>query len=365
MSLSCGAVSRLFWSVCAGAALFVVGCGSSEEAASHGTSGSGGASSTGAGGAASTTSTGGQGQGSAGGVQQPKLGPPYPIVLAHGFFGFENFAGTDFLTYFYQVKEHLASEGELVYTPAVDPFNDSDFRGAQLVESIEAILAETGHEKVNIIGHSQGGLDARAVAAMRPDLVASVVTVATPHGGSPVADIVLELVSDPNAQEILAELIKIIGAPLYDKIGEETDVIKPLKLFSKPGIEEFNQKHPDQPGVFYASVGGRTDYKLHGPDCVADVELQFIKDYENTLDPVDTLMSVTEAAIDGGFGDPFPNDGLVRVVDSKRGEFWGCVPADHLDEVGQLFGDSAGSGNKWNYLQFYSGVVRELRQRGY
>ena len=56
----------------------------------------------------------------------PKLGPPYPIVLAHGFFGFEDFAGAGFLTYYYDVKEHLAQQGETqVFTPAVDPFNHS------------------------------------------------------------------------------------------------------------------------------------------------------------------------------------------------------------------------------------------------
>ena len=37
------------------------------------------------------------------------LGPPYPIVLAHGFFGFEQFAGVDFATYFYGVKDYLSS----------------------------------------------------------------------------------------------------------------------------------------------------------------------------------------------------------------------------------------------------------------
>src|SRR5258708_1748861 len=42
---------------------------------------------------ASSAGTGGQG----GGMVN---GPPYPFVLAHGFFGFEKFAGLDFETYY-------------------------------------------------------------------------------------------------------------------------------------------------------------------------------------------------------------------------------------------------------------------------
>ena len=128
------------------------------------------------------------------------LGPPYPVVLAHGFFGFDDFAGAGFLTYFYEVKDTLAERGEtLVFTPTVDPFNDSATRGEELLAQVEAILAETGHAKVNLIGHSQGGLDARYVAATRPDLVASVTTYATPNRGTPVADIATTTGPEPTS----------------------------------------------------------------------------------------------------------------------------------------------------------------------
>ena len=326
-----------------------------------GGSGSGASASTSAATGATTGATSGSGGGSLG-----KLGPPYPIVLAHGFFGFEDFAGGGFLTYFYGVKERLADEGEaLVFTPSVDPFNSSEYRGDQLIEYIEDILAETGHEKVNIIGHSQGGLDARAVAHKRPDLVASVVTVATPHHGSPVADVALQIVDDPLYQDALNELLKLIGAPLYDQIGNETDVFKPLYLFSQPGIADFNATHPDSPGVFYASITGRSDDELGGDACKPDVPQSFIKDWDLTTDPIDAALAVSDAIIDGGFGKSEPNDGLVRVKDARWGYFWGCIPADHLDQVGQLFGDGAGLGNEWAYFEFYSKLVARVRLQGF
>jgi triacylglycerol lipase len=304
---------------------------------------------------------GGGGQGG----DAPQKGPPYPVVLAHGFFGFNDFAGAGFLKYFYNVKKHLEDQGEIVETPAVDPFNDSDFRGEQLAERIEELLARTGAAKVNIIGHSQGGLDARAVAHNRPELVASVVTIGTPHYGSAVADVAVKLLADPNGGKLLDELAKIIGAPLYDEIGNETSVTKPLHLFSKSGIGEFNTKHPDAPGVFYASIGGRSSFHGLDSDCEGDIEVPFIKAADDERDPLDPLFSVTAVFLDGGIGKSYANDGLVGAKESRWGEFWGCVPGDHVDEVGQLFGDGPGFGNDWDHLRFYSDLVAYLRQRGF
>lgn len=357
--------ARVWGCATAVAAHLCVACGSSDEATSPASQGSvttdTGTGYTGTGGGHGTSTH--SDSGGSGGAEL--LGPPYPVVLAHGFFGFEKFAGQDFATYFYELKDHLAQvSGEEVYTPAVDPFNDSAFRGAQLVEAIEAIVAETGHGKVNIIGHSQGGLDARWVAHERPDLVASVVTIATPHGGTPVADIVLKLIADPAFESILDELTKAIGAPLYDQVGDETSVTKPLHLFSEEGIAEFNATVTDRPGVLYASIAGRSDMHEGGSPCAPDVEQPFIAAAAAERDPIDPLLAVTESILDGGLFQSLPNDGLVRVEHGKHGEFWGCIPADHLDEVGQLFGDGPGLGNDWDYKKFYVDLVAALRARG-
>lgn len=326
---------------------------------------------TGAGSAPSGLSTssaggaGGSGAGHTGGTGGAPLGPPYPIVLCHGFFGFEEFAGLDFATYFFGVKAELEARGELVYTPAVDPFNDSTYRGGQLIEHIEGILLETGHAKVNLIGHSQGGLDARVVAHDRPDLVASVVTVATPHLGTPIADIAIGVLDDPALADILAFLVDVVGAPLYDQVGDETDLIKPLELFSTPGITAFNAAYPDAQGVLYASITGRSDMHGGGAACNPGVPQAFITAFEDEKDPIDPLLSIPEAILDGGLLDPHPNDGLVRATDARWGEFWGCIPADHLDQVGHLFGDGPGLGNAWDHQAFYAALVAELRARGY
>jgi triacylglycerol lipase len=349
------------------------GCGGNGQTVGTGTGGTSPVVITGTGGNAGSSTSSSTGKGGGGatsssstGMGDPKLGPPYPIVLCHGFFGFDEFAGVQQLPYFYDVPERLAEDGEKeVFTPAVDPFNSSDFRAAQLATHIQDILDTTGREKVILIGHSQGGLDARAVASEHPELVAAVVTVATPHHGSPVADIALGLVDDPGAAGLLDALAKLLGGPLYDQVGDETSIAKALYLFTEPGSEEFNQSHPDQAGVYYASITGRTDYSLGGQDCAPDVDLPWVYALHTDKDPVDPFMSLTESMIDGGFGDNDPNDGLVRALDAKWGEFWGCVPADHMDEVGQLVGDSPGLLNGFDHEEMFADIVKELRKKGY
>jgi triacylglycerol lipase len=317
----------------------------------------------GAGGSIGATGVGAGGAGGDAGSGQVGSGPPYPFVLAHGFFGFQTFAGLNFETYFFNVKAHLAAQGEVVDTPAVDPFNDSETRGAELLVKVQAFVLQTGAAKVNIIGHSQGGLDARVVANMRPDLVASVITIATPHHGSPVGDVAMKLLADPNAQAIIDALTKLIGAPLYDTIGNSTSVTKALYLFSQPGITAFNQKHPDSPGVFYASLAGRSQLRGNEGDCKGDLGLPFVTAWYSTVDPLNTLFAPFALTLDGsGY---YVNDGLVRAKDAQWGQWWGCVPADHVDEIGQILGQSPGVGNNWKYLDLYSAIIATMRARGF
>jgi triacylglycerol lipase len=345
----------------------VAACGSTGANTSEGAGSTGSGVITGAGGAgggglmsttgATTSSTSGTGG------SMPVKGAPYPFVLAHGFFGFEQFAGLDFETYFYNVKAHLAAQGEIVDTPAVDPFNSSDYRGQQLLAKIEAFLKTTGASKVNIIGHSQGGLDARVVANLRPDLVASVVTISTPHHGSPVGDVAMKLLADPNAQQVIDELAQLLGGALYDTVGNKTSLTAALQLFSQPGITAFNQSHPDSPGIFYASIAGRSMLRLNGNDCDPDIVTPLVSGWGSTLDPINGLLGVMGLICQGT--DNAINDGLVRARDAKWGEYWGCLPADHLDEIGQLLGQDPGLGNNWKYLDFYTQLIAYMRQRGF
>ncbi|MCS6857600.1 MAG: alpha/beta fold hydrolase [Sandaracinaceae bacterium] len=286
-------------------------------------------------------------------------GPPYPIVLAHGFFGFNDFAGLGFIDYFWNVRSELIRAGERwVFTPAVDPFNDSEARGRELLRHIESILRETGAAKVNIIAHSQGGLDARVVAHLRPDLVASVTTISTPHRGTPVADAILEISDRRRLQDLIDAIVRLAAQPLWDAAGRETSLFRPIRLFSREGIAEFNARYPDAPGVRYHSIAGRSNRERARGLCDVPERPAFIRRFEEDLDPLEPLLLPALPFIDGF------HDGLVPVESAKHGVFLGCIPADHMDEIGHFFGDSPGSGNRFNHLLFYRELVAWLRSQG-
>jgi triacylglycerol lipase len=109
------------------------------------------------------------------------LGPPQPdpvssgapVLLVPGLF-----AGDDSL-------EHLASalddHGWAVWPSSIrSNVGCSGTMVRQLVTRIEAIAANHGG-RVALVGHSRGGLLARAAAQRRPDLVSGVVTLGSPH----------------------------------------------------------------------------------------------------------------------------------------------------------------------------------------
>ncbi len=294
------------------------------------------------------------------------LGPPYPIVLAHGFFGTDTFAGLDFATYFFGVKADLQAHGEaLVFTPAVEPFANSIVRGDQLLAHIKAIAAQTGHRKVVLIGHSQGGLDARRVATLRPDLVAAVVTFSTPHQGSTVADVALGLAPWPLAQSVVDALVSFAGVGVWKSMTGQSSVSKAVAQLTVEGMKAFNAQHPKMPGVAYYSLTGRSAHALAIAECQPDLPVPFIMKWNSATDPLDAAFWATQQVIDGGLLKSLPHDGLVRVLDARFGVFLGCVPADHLDEMGQVLGDKPGLLNPFDHKELYRELVQWLRQAGY
>lgn len=87
----------------------------------------------------------------------------YPIVLVHGLFGFDRLGP---LEYFHKIPEALRADGARVFVAQVSPGNSTEVRGEQLLSQVRQIMAMTGAQKVNIIGHSHGGPTARYVAGV-------------------------------------------------------------------------------------------------------------------------------------------------------------------------------------------------------
>ena len=285
----------------------------------------------------------------------PPPSGPYPIVLAHGLFGFSKLGPLD---YFYGISDALTAQGRKVYAPRVDAVQSAEVRGAQLVEAIEAARLDSGAAKVVVIGHSQGGLDARWAAAHDPDAVAAVITVATPNRGSPVADVALGILpgNSTAALDVLADFFGI------STDGSSTSFQGAMTSLTSDGTAMFNANTPDVPTIPYFSVAGRSALASH--DACAPAAEPFMATWDGDVDPLKAellpVAAILEAAV-------LPNtpvqDGLVTVDSAKWGTFLGCIPADHLDEVCQIAGQSPGIGNGFACLDFWRGLEQMLRAR--
>jgi triacylglycerol lipase len=250
----------------------------------------------------------------------------YPIVLAHGLSGFDELFGV--YDYWYGIPEAVRDGGAYVYVAATSPFNSSTQRGEQLLAQVQQVLAITGKAKVNLIGHSQGGIDVRYVAAVRPDLIASVTTVGSPHKGADLADFLRANVQNGSfTQTVVAYFANSLGMVLNLLTGHSNsqDAVAALDQLTTAGMASFNASYPQGVpttacGSGAASVGGVRYYSWSGTGILT-----------NALDVSDAAMGLTS------FFYSSANDGLV----SRCSSHLGTVIRDnyfynHLDEVNQV-----------------------------
>lgn len=206
--------------------------------------------------------------------------PRHPIVLVHGFLGFDPL-GTGRLSghYFRGIREHLEHLGCSVFLVNLPPTASVAVRATELARQVNAIEAD----RVNMVAHSMGGLDCRYALALLglAQKTASLITVGTPHRGTPIADLV-----DRGGVSVLS--------------GEG------LRDLTTSAAEEFNASVGDAESVFYGSFVGAS----------TSVQSFLSAGYEYLR------------RISG------PNDGIVPADSQRWGRILGEVDADHLAQVG-------------------------------
>lgn len=252
-----------------------------------------------------------------------KVTTRFPLVLLHGLFGTNSYLGV--LDYWHLIPTAFDTLGLEYRISTAGLIRNSEQRAKIIGPYLEGVLAETGARKLNLLGHSQGGLDARIAASSAGtglgDRIASITTVATPHLGIPID---------------LAGLLVLFG----------------IQDFTERAAADFNATYLDDPYVDYYSWGGRT--------CGA---LEFRCLLETGGEVVDPFLSVFYSLIKL---QGYENDGLVTVPSAHWGTYLGTIPADHMDEVGQI-ADPAGFGDvePFNHRQFYVDEVYRLIESGY
>ena len=109
---------------------------------------------------------------------------PLPVLLIHGYMADASV---------WKKWEDLLKKDNIPVFPIT--FSQSDDKcgsaaehAKELSSQIGDIKDKTGQNKVNIVGHSKGGLDARVYLANNTQDVANLIMIATPNAGSPLAE---------------------------------------------------------------------------------------------------------------------------------------------------------------------------------
>lgn len=271
----------------------------------------------------------------------------HPIVLVHGHAGFDKILAD----YFYGVKNALRGVGASVYTPQVPGWNTDEVRGEILLAYIEDLLATTGASKVNLIGHSQGGSTSRYVAAVRPELVSSITTIATPHFGSPVADQVKNSPLEGFAVT-LGNAIATFEAVLAGEPDQAVDTLGTIRALNTEDAVTYNAKYPQGvrqsncrtvPSVNVGSWWWPKYVKNYSVNDGAH-SANGIRFYSwsanynpvfnsNVLDPADTVLAITSLMAGAD------NDGLVPRCSTHFGKvIRDDYTGNHADEINGMFG---------------------------
>jgi triacylglycerol lipase len=247
----------------------------------------------------------------------------HPIVLIPGLFGFEKLIGT--VEYFPAIGEALTDGGAQVFIVFGSGLNSSELRASQIIPELEEIKAITGAERLNLFAHSQGSIDARIIAARRPDLVASVTSIGGPHKGAALADRLLTPVGSL-AQPLVGALGELLT--LLAGSTQPNDVRAALEGLSTQGMARFNATHPA--GVPTSACGQGASIV----DGIRYYSWSGVGHLTNPLDLLDPLWLVN------GISTPFDaDDGLVGRCSSHLGEvIRDDYRQNHIDQTNLLFG---------------------------
>ena len=128
------------------------------------------------------------------------------------------------------------------------------FSGKQCSKDIEDILAQTGVRKVNIIAHSNGGVEARyMIHELGMALsVASLTTICTCHHGSKTIDKLLRL------PDFLFKIVAVLINFVFKVLGDRhPDFYHTCRQLSTEFCADFNRKIPSVDGVIYRSYAAK------------------------------------------------------------------------------------------------------------
>ena len=247
-----------------------------------------------------------------------------------GLLGYDRLGG---IQYFNGVAQHLSqvfSDRVCVREAKTLPLGSIEGRAKFLATQIDEFFPKGD---VHLVAHSMGGLDARRLVTEKAlglyKRVRSIVTIGTPHLGSPIATTV-------NAFNLLRMNIGwTAGASLLDMLRQNFNAIHDL---SGAAAKIFNDACADLDHVYYLEIVGV------GRAGGTPTALLLKPTYQRVL------------ALEG------PNDGVVSAVSAQRkGRTHWVWQADHVDMIGHdLNGPLPSTRPAFPFLSKYEEIVKAL-----
>jgi triacylglycerol lipase len=229
------------------------------------------------------------------------------------------------------MREH----GIVAFAPNVVPYASIETRALHWVRIIDELCETYEFEQLNVVAHSMGGLDMRyAIAHLNiADKIASLTTIATPHRGTYLADLVLktpEILTEP-----LDDIVDWFGNSVYPR--EKSDTKSSVEQLTRIYIQEyFNSNTPitNEVPIYSAAVG-------RGTNCSLNPIFKF-QDYQI-------------------FEKEGINDSFVSVESAQWGTYLGCINLSHVNQINVQLGKEF----KAPYYDFLTGVVKKLSDLGH
>lgn len=260
----------------------------------------------------------------------------YPLLLVHGVF----FRDSRFLNYWGRVPKELLRNGAIIYYGNQQSAASVASCGEELAERIKELVKETGCDKVNIIAHSKGGLDARYAVSKcgAADYTASLTTINSPHRGCFFADYLLE-----KAPEGLRLFLAARYNGALRRLGDSTpDFLSAVKDLTAGACLARNGHLSDCASVYYQSVA--TSMRKAGSGRFPlNMSYYFVKHFDGE------------------------NDGLVSVDSALWGDVYAILRPKGNRGIshGDMIDLNRENIPEFDVREFYVNLVRDLKEKGF
>ncbi len=258
----------------------------------------------------------------------------YPIVLVHGI----GYKDNIFLKYYWgKIPKNLRKNGATVYLANVDALGTIENNAAELKDYILNICQTTDCQKVNIIAHSKGGLDARYMLSKleMKNYVASLTLISVPNHGTVWADLGLYSLEHFKMTTASEKISYVYAKILADK---NPNPMSAYKQCQPEYMNKLNNEMTDVEDVYYQSYGSYI--KENYPNFFMKYRRKNIHKYAGDNDGVIQLSSMqwTNFKIIGD--------------NTKYG-------VSHFDIIGFI------KTVDFNEIIFFNNIARDLKEQGF